>query len=139
MAQEPGTPGAGVSTGQRQQANAELNYLGMGLVLAFMAIAVINTLAMSVAERVREFALLCLTGATRRQVLRMLRTEALLVLLLAKALGSGIALAVLTAFSVGMTGRAAPSVTPSCTSRWSRWPGRVTLRGRAVSVATARE
>ncbi|MEW2516190.1 ABC transporter permease [Streptomyces sp. NPDC046870] len=134
----------------RQQANAEVNYLAMGLVLAFTAIAVVNTLAMSVAERVREFALLRLAGATRRQVLRMLRTEALSVLLLATSVGSGIALAVLTAFSVGMTGRAAPTVTPLLylgvvavagllALAASAVPGRAALRVRAVTVATAKE
>ncbi|MBB5930027.1 ABC transporter permease [Streptomyces echinatus] len=134
----------------RQQANAEVNYLAMGLVLAFTAIAVVNTLAMSVAERVREFALLRLAGATRRQVLRMLRTEALSVLFLATSLGSGIALAVLTAFSVGMTGRAAPTVTPLLyvgvvgiagvlALVAGSVPGRAALRVRAVTVATAKE
>ncbi|MFI2205917.1 ABC transporter permease [Streptomyces sp. NPDC020192] len=134
----------------RQQTNAEVNYLAMGLVLAFTAIAVVNTLAMSVAERVREFALLRLAGATRRQVLRMLRTEVLSVLLLATSLGSGIALAVLTAFSVGMTGRAAPTVTPLLYVTvvavagllalvGSAVPGRAALRVRAVTVATAKE
>ncbi|MFF9155903.1 FtsX-like permease family protein [Streptomyces sp. NPDC014846] len=135
---------------ERQQTNAEVNYLAMGLVLAFTAIAVVNTLAMSVAERVREFALLRLAGATRRQVLRMLRTEVLSVLLLATSLGSGIALAVLTAFSLGMTGRAAPSVTPLLYVTVvgiagllalvaSAVPGRAALRVRAVTVATAQE
>ncbi|PKW10478.1 putative ABC transport system permease protein [Streptomyces sp. 1222.5] len=135
---------------ERQQANAEVNYLAMGLVLAFTAIAVVNTLAMSVAERVREFALLRLAGATRRQVLRMLRTEVLSVLFLATSLGSGIALAVLTAFSLGMTGRAAPSVTPLLYVTVvgiagllalvaSAVPGRAALRVRAVTVATAQE
>ncbi|MEV8556617.1 ABC transporter permease [Streptomyces sp. NPDC051917] len=135
---------------ERQQTNAEVNYLAMGLVLAFTAIAVVNTLAMSVAERVREFALLRLAGATRRQVLRMLRTEALSVLFLATSLGSGIALAVLTAFSVGMTGRAAPSVTPLLYVTVvgiagllalvaTAVPGRAALRVRAVTVATAKE
>jgi putative ABC transport system permease protein len=134
----------------RQQTNAEVNYLAMGLVLAFTAIAVVNTLAMSVAERVREFALLRLAGATRRQVLRMLRTEALSVLLIGTALGSGISLAVLTAFSVGMTGRAAPTVTPLLYVTVvavaallalvaSAVPGRAALRVRAVTVATAKE
>ncbi|MFC7260100.1 ABC transporter permease [Streptomyces lutosisoli] len=134
----------------RQQANAEVNYLAMGLVLAFTAIAVVNTLAMSVSERVREFAMLRLAGATRRQVLRMLRTEAVSVLLLATALGSGIALAVLTAFSVGMTGSAAPAVTPlvyvtviavagALALVASALPGRVALRVRPVTVATAKE
>ncbi|MFD7131535.1 ABC transporter permease [Streptomyces sp. NPDC059894] len=135
---------------QRQQANAEVNFLAMGLVSAFTAIAVVNTLAMSVSERVREFALLRLAGATRRQVLRMLRTEALSLLLLATALGSAVALAVLTAFSVGMTGRAAPSVTPLAYVTVvagaallalvaTALPGRVALRIRAVTVATAKE
>ncbi|MCX5352500.1 ABC transporter permease [Streptomyces mirabilis] len=134
----------------RQQANAEVNYLAMGLVLAFTAIAVVNTLAMSVSERVREFALLRLAGATRRQVLGMLRTEGLSVLLLATALGSGIALAVLTAFSVGMTGEAAPAVTPLVYVAVvalagllalvaTALPGRVALRVRPVTVATAKE
>ncbi|MEV4449920.1 ABC transporter permease [Streptomyces mirabilis] len=134
----------------RQQANAEVNYLAMGLVLAFTAIAVVNTLAMSVSERGREFALLRLAGATRRQVLGMLRTEALSVLLLATALGSGIALAVLTAFSVGMTGQAAPAVTPLVYVAVvalagllalvaTALPGRVALRVRPVTVATAKE
>ncbi|WP_406091832.1 FtsX-like permease family protein [Streptomyces sp. NBC_01013] len=96
----------------RQQENAEVNLLAMGLVLAFTAIAVVNTLAMSVSERRKEFALLRLAGATRRQVLRMLRIETLAVLAVATVLGSGIALALLTAFSVGMTGSAAPTVVP---------------------------
>ncbi|MER6028067.1 ABC transporter permease [Streptomyces sp. NPDC001851] len=134
----------------RQRTNAEVNYLAMGLVLAFTAIAVVNTLAMSVAERVREFALLRLAGATRRQVLGMLRTEVLSVLFLATALGSGIALAVLTAFSIGMTGRAAPTVTPLLyvavvgiagllALMGSAFPGRAALRVRAVTVAMAKE
>ena len=135
---------------ERLQANAEVNYFAMGLVLAFTAIAVVNTLAMSVSERVREFALLRLVGATRRQVLRMLRTEALSVLLLATTLGSGIALAVLTAFSIGMTGSAAPAVTPLVYVTvvaaagllalvGTALPGRVALKARPVTVATARE
>lgn len=145
------TPAAADSLqAERQQANAEVNLLAMGLVLAFTAIAVVNTLAMSVSERVREFALLRLAGATRRQVLRMLRTEALSLLLLGTTLGSAIALSVLTAFSVGMTGRAAPAVLPLVyvtvvagagllTLVATALPGRVALRVRAVTVATARE
>ncbi|MEV7346427.1 ABC transporter permease [Streptomyces sp. NPDC093544] len=135
---------------ERQQANAEVNYLAMGLILAFTAIAVVNTLAMSVSERVREFAMLRLAGATRRQVLRMLRTEALSVLLLATALGSGIALAVLTAFSIGMTGGAGPAVTPLVYAVVvagagllalvaTALPGRVALMARPVTAATAKE
>lgn len=134
----------------RQKSATEVNPIAMGLVLAFTAIAVLNTLAVSVSERLREFALLRLSGATRRQVLRMLRIEALSVLLLGIALGSAVALATLTAFSVGMTGRVAPAIAPllyvtvvagagllALVS--TAVPGRVALRVPAVTVATTRE
>ncbi|MFD8142106.1 FtsX-like permease family protein [Streptomyces sp. NPDC059708] len=133
---------------RRDAAGAEVNLLAMALVLAFTAIAVVNTLAMSTAERFREFALLRLAGAQRRQVLRMLRAEAVGVLLTGVVLGSGIAAAVLTGFSVGMTGSAAPTVLPVV---WAgvagaaallalpavALPGRLALRRRPVDAATS--
>lgn len=152
-----GFPGVGVlsardadaARAEQQQAGAEINLLAMGLVLAFTAIAVVNTLAMSTSERLREFAMLRLAGAKRRQVLRMLRTEALAVLLIGAVLGSGISLAVLTAFSVGMTGAAAPAVLPVVyvsvlgvagllALAATALPGRVALRVPPVEVATSR-
>lgn len=140
---------ADAARAQRQDAGAEINLLAMGLVLAFTAIAVVNTLAMSTAERFREFAMLRLAGAKRRQVLRMLRAEALAVALIGTALGSGIALAVLTAFSVGMTGAAAPAVLPVAYAAVvgvagvlalaaTSLPGRAALRVAPVAVATAK-
>ncbi|MBT2451506.1 ABC transporter permease [Streptomyces sp. ISL-43] len=130
-------------------AGAEVNLLAMGLVLAFTAIAVANTLAMSTGERMREFAMLRLAGAKRRQVRGMLRAEALAVLLMGVVLGSGIALAVLTAFSVGMTGTAAPVVLPLAYAVVvggagllalcaTGLPGRVALRVPPVEVAMAK-
>ncbi|MFD0418492.1 FtsX-like permease family protein [Streptomyces sp. NPDC127108] len=140
----------GTLQAERGQANAEVNHVAMGLILAFTAIAVVNTFAMSISERAQEFALLRLAGATRRQVLRMLRTEALAVLLLATVLGSGIALAVLTGFSVGMTGAAAPTVLPLVLAAVvgvagllaltaTALPGRAALKPRPVTLATAKE
>ncbi|MBT2457080.1 FtsX-like permease family protein [Streptomyces sp. ISL-86] len=134
---------------ERQDAGAEINLLAMGLVLAFTAISVVNTLAMSTAERFREFAMLRLAGAKRRQVLRMLRVEAVSVVLIGTVLGSGISLAVLTAFSVGMTGVAAPVVLPVVyvgvlgvagllAVAATAVPGRVALRVPPVEVATSR-
>ncbi|MGW8332149.1 FtsX-like permease family protein [Streptomyces sp. NPDC055897] len=134
----------------KQRSNAEVNYLAMGLVLAFTAIAVVNTLAMSVFERVREFAMLRLAGATRRQVLRMLRIEALAVLSIAAALGTGISLAVLIAFSLGMTGSAAPTVVPLGYATVvgvaallalvaTALPGRLALKPPPAEVATAKQ
>jgi putative ABC transport system permease protein len=96
----------------REQANAEVNYVAMGLIIAFTAIAAINSLAMATADRTREFALLRLVGTTRRQIMRMLRWETLIVVLIAVALGTGISLLTLTAFSIGMTGSASPYAPP---------------------------
>lgn len=134
----------------RQQENSEVNYLAMGLILAFTAIAVVNTLAMSVSERIKEFAMLRLAGATRRQVLRILRMEALSLLLIAAVLGTGIAIAVLTAFSIGMTGSARPTVTPVVYATVvgaaallvlvaSALPGRLALKAGPVEVAASKQ
>ncbi|WP_406200874.1 ABC transporter permease [Kitasatospora sp. NBC_01560] len=97
---------AGGIAAEARQNGAEANYLGMGLVLGFTAISVVNTLAMATADRRREFALLRLAGTTRRQVLRMLRLESAAVVVTGVAAGTAVAVAVLTAFSLGMTGTA---------------------------------
>jgi putative ABC transport system permease protein len=65
-------------------------YLIIGVSVLFAAISVINTMAMSTAERSREFSLLRLIGATDRQIMRMVLGEALIVLALGLALGVGI-------------------------------------------------
>ncbi|MFC0601989.1 FtsX-like permease family protein [Streptomyces palmae] len=127
------------------QQNAEVSYVAMGLILAFTTIASVNTLAMSTADRRREFALLRLVGTTRRQVLRMLRLEALTVALTAVVLGTGISLAAITAFSVGMTGEASPSFSPGfyltvvataglLATLATAIPARVTLRERPTET-----
>ncbi|MEY9875792.1 putative ABC transport system permease protein [Streptacidiphilus sp. MAP12-33] len=133
-----------------EQSNAAVNYTAMGLIIAFTAIAAVNTLAMTVSERIREFALLRLVGTTRRQVMRMLRLESVLVVLVAAVLGTGIALAVLTAFSVGMTGSATPSIAPwrylgvvgfaaALALLATIIPGRVALTNRPADVIGARQ
>jgi putative ABC transport system permease protein len=106
-------PGLGVIdraavAAKEQQANAEVNYVSLGLIIAFAAIAVVNTLASSTGNRAREFALLRLVGTTRRQVMRMLCCEALVIVGLATVLGTAIALVTVSAFSSGMTGSATP-------------------------------
>ncbi|MGW8361256.1 FtsX-like permease family protein [Streptomyces wedmorensis] len=133
-----------------QQANAEVNYVAMGLIIAFTAIAVVNTLAVSVSDRAREFALLQLIGTTRRQVRAMLRIEAAVVVLVAAVLGTGIALAVLTAFSIGMTGSASPSAdvwtylgvlafATVLAALATLIPGRLALAGRPADVIGSRQ
>jgi len=96
----------------QQQANANVQYLEMALIIAFAAIAVINALAMAAAGRSWEFALLRLIGTSRVQVLRMMRWESLLVTLIAVILGSLISAVTLVAFSLGMTGSYTPYIPP---------------------------
>ncbi|GCD98462.1 ABC transporter permease [Embleya hyalina] len=103
-----------VEQARRDQAGtqAQVNYVAMGLIIAFTGIAVVNTLVMATSARRREFALLRLVGTTRRQVMRMLRWETGAVVLLATGLGSLVAYATLTAYSMGMTKSASPYAPP---------------------------
>jgi putative ABC transport system permease protein len=71
---------------------AWINYLLAALALAYAAIASINTLAVAVLSRRREFAAQRLAGATRREVTEMLLVEAAFVALAGLALGVVIAL-----------------------------------------------
>lgn len=77
----------------------------------FAAVAAVNTLVMMVLDRRHELGSLRLVGATRLQVLRMLRWEGLLVSGIGVVLGSAIAAATLFPMMQGMTG-SAPSVPP---------------------------
>jgi len=133
------TAGIGVST--------KVGYVSLGLILAFTAIAVLNTLAMTIAQRRREFAALRLTGATRRQVLGMLRWETGVTVLIAALLGAAMGISVLIAYAVGMTGRATPSIPAAwllgvlaaamLLAALATWlPARMTVAGRRASAST---
>jgi putative ABC transport system permease protein len=91
---------------------AQVNYVAMGLIVAFTSIAVVNTLVMATSARRNEFLLLRRIGTTGRQLRAMLRWETLAVTLLAVALGTGVAYATLSAYATGMTGDAAPYAPP---------------------------
>ncbi|MFI6346397.1 FtsX-like permease family protein [Streptomyces sp. NPDC050560] len=95
-----------------RKTNNDANLMFMGLIIAFTSIAVINTLATATGGRTREIALMRLVGTTRRQVLRTLRWEVVLMLLVAAVLGTGAAWLTLSGFSLGMVGSASPGVTP---------------------------
>ncbi|WP_174554096.1 FtsX-like permease family protein [Microtetraspora fusca] len=131
-------------------ANAEVNYVAMGLIIAFTAIAVVNTIAMATCDRSRELALLRLVGATRRQIMRTLRWETSVALLVAVALGTGVASVTLSAFSAGMTGSATPYVplvtylaivaaVAALALTATVLPARMVLRARPADVIGARE
>ncbi|MEW1910921.1 FtsX-like permease family protein [Kitasatospora sp. NPDC085895] len=103
-----GDPGLGVLDRAAAQASqtrvgAQVGYVTLGLITTFVAVAVLNTLAMSISDRRQEFAALALTGATRRQIRRMLGWETATTLALATVLGLAVALAVLTSYAEGIT------------------------------------
>ncbi|WP_405060953.1 FtsX-like permease family protein [Kribbella sp. NBC_01505] len=59
--------------------DAYIAYLLAGIAVAYTAIASVNTIAVAVLDRRREFGLQRLTGATRKQVSRMLALESLVI------------------------------------------------------------
>ncbi|MEV0348755.1 FtsX-like permease family protein [Nonomuraea sp. NPDC050680] len=131
-------------------ANGEVNYVAMGLIIAFTAIAVVNTIAMSTSSRSRELALLRLVGTTRRQVLRMLSLETLAAVVVAVTIGTVIALVTLSAFSMGMTGSVVPHIPPltylavvaaaaGLALLATALPGRLVLGRRPVELIGARD
>ncbi|MEQ4715555.1 ABC transporter permease [Nonomuraea sp. B19D2] len=135
---------------QAGTANAEVTYVAMGLIIAFCAIAVVNTLAMSTLARSRELALLRVVGTTRRQVARMLRTETLTAIALAVAIGTAISLVTLAGFSRGMTGSVLPYAPPltylavvaavaGLALAATAIPARLALRPRPADALGARE
>jgi putative ABC transport system permease protein len=89
-----------------------INRVLAGLIFIFTAIAAVNTLAMIALSRERELALLRLVGATPRQVARMARWEAGLVVMVGIGLGAAIAAAALVPFSQALTGSHVPDIEP---------------------------
>jgi putative ABC transport system permease protein len=94
---------AGDAASQRQGNNAGLIAV-FGLAALYTAIAIVNTLVMSVRERTSELARFRLAGGTPRQALGLLCTEAALVL----GVGASLAAAVtgLTAYAMPVSLRA---------------------------------
>ncbi|MBE1535748.1 FtsX-like permease family protein [Actinomadura algeriensis] len=79
----------------------------------FIVIGLVTTLALATAARRREFVLLRLVGATRRQVLRALRLETLIVLGTGVLAGTLIAAVTLFAFAFAVVGLPLPAVSPA--------------------------
>jgi putative ABC transport system permease protein len=92
--------------------NSLVNLIALAVILGYIAIAVVNTLVMATGERRREFALLQLVGSTRRQVRAMMRTESVMVAIIAAALGILVAAPPLIGISFGISGQLLPNVSP---------------------------
>ncbi|MER5398245.1 FtsX-like permease family protein [Streptomyces sp. NPDC002599] len=107
------TDASGYAVGQdaERELNAWANYTMAGVLGGFAAVASANTLVMTVLARRRELGMLRLVGATRLQVMRMLRWEGLLVAVAGVVLGTAIAAATLVPMTRGLTGES-PYVPP---------------------------
>ncbi|MFD3697696.1 FtsX-like permease family protein [Streptomyces sp. NPDC058646] len=114
--------------------NAWANTTMAAVLGGFAAVAAANTLVMTVLDRRRELRMLRLVGSTRRQVLRMIRWEALLITGAGIALGSAIALATLFPLTRAVTG-AAPHIPPLL---YGSFAGAVLLLGLASTTLPAR-
>jgi putative ABC transport system permease protein len=80
----------------KDQQSGQVNQL-LALIYALLALTVIvslfgvvNTLVLSISERVRELGMLRAIGTSRRQVRRMVRLEAVIVSLIGAVLGAGV-------------------------------------------------
>lgn len=95
-----------------QRAVAWVNYVVVGVILAYTALTVVNTQAMNTASRRREFALLRLTGSSRAQVLGMVRRESFAVVAVGGVLGTLLAVPPLALVALALTGGPVPAVPP---------------------------
>ncbi|XVQ06627.1 ABC transporter permease [Spirillospora sp. CA-255316] len=93
----------GLATAQqdRDHTQATMAWLVIAVVVGYAVISLINTQALATAERRREFGLMRLVGATRRQILRMMAVEACLVA--AAGITLGLLIAALTLIPAGLS------------------------------------
>ncbi|MEV8315524.1 FtsX-like permease family protein [Streptomyces sp. NPDC059900] len=114
--------------------NAWANAVMAAVLGGFAAIAAANTLVMTVLDRRRELGTLRLIGSTRRQVMRMVRWEALLVACAGVVIGSAIALATLVPMMNGLTGES-PHIPPLL---YGSFAGGAVALGLAATALPAR-
>jgi putative ABC transport system permease protein len=101
------------------------------VLVGYALIAAANSLVMYALGRRREFATLRLAGTTRRQIIRMIRAEQVVLLGLSLITGAAVAAATLLPMVKGLTGRAVPYIP---------WQGWLAVIGGVVAlgaVATA--
>ncbi|MFF7994372.1 FtsX-like permease family protein [Kitasatospora xanthocidica] len=108
---------SGAVTSVTKASDVWLRQAELGLLVCFAAVSTVNTLVALTADRRREFALLRLVGATRRQLLRMLSVEAALTTAIGVLLGAAVAVAASGAFSWAVRGTAVP-VVPGAGCAW---------------------
>ncbi|MFI7066445.1 FtsX-like permease family protein [Kribbella sp. NPDC050124] len=94
----------------QQRSNSGLFAALMGLAGIFTAVAVVNAVVMSTADRRREFALARMAGLTRGQVVQVALVESAAVVIIGVLLGSLVAGAALAGIAAGPYGLAALAI-----------------------------
>ncbi|KUF14758.1 ABC transporter permease [Streptomyces silvensis] len=117
-----------------RELNAWANTTMAAVLGGFAAVAAANTLVMTVLDRRRELGTLRLIGTTRRQVLRMVRWEALLVTGAGVVIGTAIALATLVPMMKGLTGQG-PYIPPLL---YGAFAGSAVVLGLVATAVPAR-
>ncbi|MEU1202628.1 FtsX-like permease family protein [Streptomyces sp. NPDC005813] len=135
---------------RQQEANAWVNYLLAGLILAYAGVTVATTQAMNTTARRREFALLRLAGTTPAQVMRMMRWESLAVVVAGVGGGLLASAPALVLVSLAVTGSPWPTVPPlvflaiagataALAALAALVPARIVLRTRPVEAIGTRQ
>ncbi|SDX25222.1 putative ABC transport system permease protein [Amycolatopsis xylanica] len=94
---------------QGREIGAWVNYLLVGMIMAYTVISVVNTLVMGTMRRRREFGLQRLTGATRGQVLRMMGMEGVLIAVVGVTLGTIVSAGAIVPFCLVVSGSVLPT------------------------------
>jgi putative ABC transport system permease protein len=102
----------------------------IGMSLGYTALAIANTLMMATADRVRDFAVLRLSGATSRQVLTMVAAESVLVVGIGTLLGLAVALVALFGIKTGLSQQLGTTV-----SMTVPWPVVLSVVGLCLVLA----
>ncbi|MFD0901853.1 FtsX-like permease family protein [Actinomadura sediminis] len=97
---------------EQDRTQAWMAWLVLAVVVGYAAIALVNAQIIATGERRREFGLLRLAGAARRQVLRMMAVEAVLVTAAGVAVGLLVAAATLVPLSLSVLGGPVPGGSP---------------------------
>jgi predicted lysophospholipase L1 biosynthesis ABC-type transport system permease subunit len=107
---ENGAPAASGSTTTAADAqNVEtLNYVIVGIIAAFAAVMLVNTLVAATVHRRQEFGQLRLAGSTPPQVLRMVTLEGVVLLVTGLVVGTVASLFTVLPYSVARTGSVVP-------------------------------
>ncbi|MBB4945165.1 putative ABC transport system permease protein [Kitasatospora gansuensis] len=128
-------PAYGEALTERARQSGLVGLLASAAIAGFIMIGVVTTLAVSTASRRRELSLLRLVGATRRQLLRMLRMETAVVVGTGTVVGALVAAATLLTFGGAVTGLATLAISPALCAGIV---GAVAVAGAAAVLLPAR-